>query len=134
MSTNYRDPAPAGSYPGLSSRADRAVSWVGWHLVELTGVVGSAAVAVTVTPWAWIAAGVVTGGWAAHEVRVARARTAGTAADRDLPVLPPAHPEPIDHHDHHDRDDSSDNSDNSDNSSDDDSDGSEVPMSREGTR
>lgn len=55
-----------------SARADRVVSWIGWHLVELTGVGVPAVLAVTTHPvWA-VPAGLVAAGWVVHEVRRTR--------------------------------------------------------------
>lgn len=62
-------------------RVDRAVSWIGWHIGELVGVIVPGAVALWVTPWAAVVSGGVGVGWAVHEIRLARQHgevTAGT--------------------------------------------------------
>lgn len=64
---------------GLPDRAVRVASWVGWHLPEITGVTVPAVAAVTLTPWAWVASGLVAVGWTAHDLRAAR---------RDAPDVP----------------------------------------------
>ena len=81
----------AVSAPGLPTRTDTVVSWIGWHLGELTGVLAPAMLAVSVTPWAWVVSGVVGAGWTVHEVRLAR-QQAAIRAGRDLPVLLAADP------------------------------------------
>lgn len=70
--------------PGDPTRVDDAVSWVGWHLPELAGVLAPAAFALVVTPWAWLVSGLVTAGWTAYEVRQAREQAAIRAGD-DIP-------------------------------------------------
>lgn len=61
-------------------RATRVASWIGWHLPELAGVTVPAAVAVAVSPWAWLVSGVVGAGWTVHTVRFTRAQAALKAA------------------------------------------------------
>ena len=52
------------------------MSWIGWHIGELVGVVVPGIIALTVTRWAAVVSAVVAAGWAAHEVRTARQRRA----------------------------------------------------------
>jgi hypothetical protein len=54
------------------------VTWVGWHLGELTGIAVPAVLAVSVHPLWMVPAAVVAGSWAAHEVRLARHRRHGS--------------------------------------------------------
>lgn len=70
----------------LATRVDRVVSWIGWHIGELAGVIVPGVVALSVTPWAAAVSGVVGACWAVHEVRLAR-QQAGITAGRDVPVL-----------------------------------------------
>ena len=77
------------SVPGLPDRATRVASWIGWHIGELTGVTVPGVVALTVSPWAWLASGVVGAGWTVHEIRTAREQAA-IKAGRDLPAVTPA--------------------------------------------
>lgn len=51
---------------------DTVVSWIGWHIGELAGVIVPGVVALSVTPWAAVVSGIVGAGWAAHEIRLAR--------------------------------------------------------------
>jgi len=48
------------------------MSWIGWHIGELAGVIVPGIVALTVTPWAAVVSTVVAASWAIHEVRFAR--------------------------------------------------------------
>lgn len=67
-------------------QVDRVVSWIGWHVGELAGVIVPGAVALSVTPWAAVVSGVVGAGWAVHEIRLAR-QQAEIRAGRDVPAL-----------------------------------------------
>jgi hypothetical protein len=60
----------SGSRP--STRVDKVVSWIGWHIGELVGVIVPGVVALRVTPWAAVVSGVVGAGWAVHEIRLVR--------------------------------------------------------------
>lgn len=71
--------------PGVPTRADRVVSWLGWHLPELAAVLVPAVLAVAVTPWLWLLTGAITAGWIAHEVLTAREQAA-VKAGRALPA------------------------------------------------
>ena len=77
--TNLAATSANAAVEGLPDRAVRVASWIGWHLLELTGVTVPAMAAVTLTPWAWVACGLVTAGWTAHDLRAAR---------RDAPDVP----------------------------------------------
>ena len=57
------------------------MSWIGWHIGELAGVIVPGVVALTVTTWAAVVSGVVGGCWAAHEVRLARQEAGATALE-----------------------------------------------------
>lgn len=70
--------------PGDPTRLGEAVSWAGWHMPELAGVLVPAGFAV-LTPWALLVAGLVAAGWAVFEVRLGREQAA-IKAGRDLPV------------------------------------------------
>lgn len=70
--------------PEAPDRVTRVVSWIGWHFWELAGVVVPAAVAVAVSPWAWVVSGAVSAGWTVHSVRTAREQAA-IRSGRDLP-------------------------------------------------
>lgn len=52
------------------------VSWIGWHIGELAGVIVPGVVALTVTPWAAVVSAVMAVSWAVHEVRLARQQAA----------------------------------------------------------
>lgn len=56
----------------LAGRASRVVSWIGWHLGELLGVLVPAALAVWVTPWAAVVSVAAGAAWAVHEIHSAR--------------------------------------------------------------
>lgn len=72
--------------PGASTRADKVVSWIGWHIGELAGVIVPGVVALSVTPWAAAVSVVAGAGWAMHEVRLARQQRA-IGETRALPTL-----------------------------------------------
>jgi hypothetical protein len=81
-----RPPGPTPPVPAPTAAAplDRAIRWVGWHLVELTGAGVPTALALTVSPW-WALPAVLVGGlWVTHEIRLARghhlALTTGSAS------------------------------------------------------
>lgn len=57
---------------GTRPAKERAVEWVGWHLLELVGVAAPAVLAGTVSGWFGLVSAAVGGGWAAHELRSAR--------------------------------------------------------------
>lgn len=65
---------------GEVTRTDRVVSWIGWHIGELTGVGLPALAAITVNGWIGIVSGVVAAGWGAHEARVVSAQRRLAAA------------------------------------------------------
>lgn len=71
--------------PGVPTRTDQVVSWLGWHFFELAAVLVSALLAVTVTPWLWLLTAAVAAGWIAHEVRDAREQAA-VKTGRELPA------------------------------------------------
>ncbi|GAB3472269.1 hypothetical protein GCM10027436_88650 [Actinophytocola sediminis] len=71
----------------LPDQAVRVASWVGWHLFEITAVTGPALIAVTLTPWAWLVAGLTATGWTVHEIRTAHQRARN---ERDLSATGPA--------------------------------------------
>jgi hypothetical protein len=48
------------------------MSWIGWHIGELAGVIVPGVIALTVTRWAAVVSAVVAASWAVHEVRSAR--------------------------------------------------------------
>lgn len=80
-----------------SERTDAVVSWIGWHLGELTGVGVPVVLAVTAHPLWVVPAGLVAAGWIAHEVRLARrGRTKSTnwtsADDRPAATAPTSTP------------------------------------------
>jgi hypothetical protein len=58
---------------------DKVVSWIGWHIGELVGVIVPGVVALRVTPWAAVVSGVVGVGWAVHEIRLVRQQTEAEA-------------------------------------------------------
>lgn len=58
------------------TRTDGVVSWIGWHLGELAGVIVPGVVALTVTPWAAVVSVLAGVSWAVHEVRSARRQRA----------------------------------------------------------
>jgi hypothetical protein len=60
----------------------RAIQWIGYHLGELVGVAGPAALAVTVSWWFALITALVALGWITHETRLHRHRRALTAAHR----------------------------------------------------
>ncbi|MEU0464999.1 hypothetical protein ABZ215_13430 [Amycolatopsis sp. NPDC006131] len=51
------------------TRTTRAVAWVGYHLLELSGVAVPTALAVFVSPWFALAAALAAVLWAVHELR-----------------------------------------------------------------
>jgi hypothetical protein len=66
-------PGLAGTPPGTVSPSGRRVAaWMGWHVLELTGVSVPLALAVTTNGWWAVLAGAVGAGWAGHEVQLAR--------------------------------------------------------------
>lgn len=71
--------------PGVPTRTDQVVSWLGWHFFELAAVLVSAGLAVTVTRWLWLLTAAVTAGWIGHEVRDAQEQAA-VKAGRELPA------------------------------------------------
>ncbi|HYQ66163.1 hypothetical protein [Actinophytocola sp.] len=70
--------------PGEPTRTDRVISWVGWHLPELGGVLVPAGFAVAVSPWFGLLSGLVGVGWLVHAVRDAQQQ----AAVKTGPALP----------------------------------------------
>jgi hypothetical protein len=74
--------------PGVPTRMDRVVSWIGWHCPELAGVLAPAVLAVTWTPWLWLLTGAVAAVWIAHEVWTAREQAAMKAAVKAGRALP----------------------------------------------
>lgn len=56
--------------------ASKALAWVGWHLVEITGVTVPGALAASVSGWFGVLAAAAGAGWVAHEVRLSRKHTA----------------------------------------------------------
>lgn len=59
-----------------TGRADAAIRWVGWHLVELAGVGVPLVLAATNSTW-WLMVAALSGSaWGAHEWRLARHHTA----------------------------------------------------------
>lgn len=48
------------------------MSWIGWHIGELAGMIVPGVIALTVTRWAAVVSAVVAATWAVHEVRSAR--------------------------------------------------------------
>lgn len=71
--------------PGDPTRATCVAGWITWHIPELAGVLVPAGAAVAVSPWAWVASGVVAAGWAIRAVRRALEQAA-VRAGRDLPA------------------------------------------------
>lgn len=71
--------------PGVPTRTDRVISWIGWHSPELTGVLTPAVLAITVTPWLWLLTAGVAAAWIVHEVLTSKAQAAVTAG-RELPA------------------------------------------------
>ncbi|MPZ86309.1 MAG: hypothetical protein GEV28_40450 [Actinophytocola sp.] len=66
--------APGAAVRG-ADRVDRVVSWIGWHLGELTGIGVPAVLAAAAHPLWAVPAAAVAAGWVAHEVRRARRGT-----------------------------------------------------------
>jgi hypothetical protein len=48
------------------------MSWIGWHIGELAGVIVPGVIALTITRWAAVVSAVVAASWVVHEVRSAR--------------------------------------------------------------
>lgn len=67
-----------------SSRTDRAMSWLGWHLPELGGVSAPVVAAWAFSPWCGLASAVAGAGWALNAARQRRHHRAG-ADQRQLP-------------------------------------------------
>jgi len=63
--TTYTDPANP-------TRTTRAVSWIGWHAIELGGVAVPLGLAVAVWNGFYVVSGLVALTWAANEVRLSR--------------------------------------------------------------
>ncbi|PXY32110.1 hypothetical protein [Prauserella muralis] len=61
------------------TRTEIATEWCVWHVGELTGVALPTVLAATVNGWFGLLSGLVAAGWAANEVRLARARNQITA-------------------------------------------------------
>lgn len=61
------------------TRTEVATDWCVWHVGELTGVALPTVLAATVNGWFGLLSGLVAAGWAANEVRLARARNQITA-------------------------------------------------------
>lgn len=57
---------------GDTTRTDRAVSWLGWHVMELTGITVPLLAAVAVNGWCAVVSVAVGAGWAGHKARQAR--------------------------------------------------------------
>jgi hypothetical protein len=69
--------------------SNSVVSWIGWHVGELAGVIVPGVVALTVTPWAAVLSVVVAVSWTVHEVRLARLvppALAPSRSEEDTPV------------------------------------------------
>ncbi len=78
-----------GSARHDAGRSNRAVTWIGWHLGELTGIAVPVVLAVSVHSLWMVPAAVVAATWAANELRLAhRGKPGNTPADRpaDAPV------------------------------------------------
>ncbi|MFL6127235.1 hypothetical protein [Actinophytocola sp.] len=73
-------------------RTDSLVSWIGWHIGEVAGVMLPGLVALTVTPWAAAVSAVVAVIWAVHEVRLGR-RQRAIRASRTTRALDASKPE-----------------------------------------
>ncbi|NIJ14303.1 hypothetical protein FHU38_004647 [Saccharomonospora amisosensis] len=61
---------------GQSTRTDRVVSWIGWHIGELVAVGVPLLLAATVTVWLATLSLLAGTAWAIHETRQARAQRA----------------------------------------------------------
>lgn len=59
------------------SAGRRAVTWLRWHMLELTMVTVPLAAAVTVHAWIAAVSGVAAVNWARHEIQLARQTRAG---------------------------------------------------------
>lgn len=64
-----------GSAPQGAGRDDRVLTWVGWHLGELTAITVPVVLAVSVHPLWMVPAAAVATAWAANEVRLRHHRT-----------------------------------------------------------
>jgi hypothetical protein len=72
----------AGSAPRDAGRANQALTWIGWHLMELAAITVPATLAVTVHPLWTVPAGVAAVAWAANEARVRRHRRTNRHTNR----------------------------------------------------
>jgi hypothetical protein len=71
--TTHDHPHGAGQpAPAEVSSARRAAAWLGWHTIELGLLSGSVALATVVDGWFLALTAAIGGGWAAHELRIAR--------------------------------------------------------------
>ncbi|WP_236793246.1 hypothetical protein [Amycolatopsis sp. GM8] len=61
------------------TRTTRTVSWLGWHALELSGVLAPVGFAATVSPWFSLVSVLVAAGWAANEMRQHHQQSRGTA-------------------------------------------------------
>lgn len=61
------------------TRTTRAVSWLGWHGLELSGVVAPIGFAATMSPWFALISGLAAAGWVANEIRQHAQAPRGTA-------------------------------------------------------
>ena len=73
-----------------AGQARRVVSWIGWHLGELFGVLVPAALALWVTPWAAVVSAAAGAAWMVHEIHLARRPV---TADRSLSAVESAQSE-----------------------------------------
>lgn len=77
-------PATTNTTARPASATDVVIRWVGWHLIELTGVGVPLVLAVTESVWCGLIGVLIGALWAVHEVRVSRRhRAALPAAGRD---------------------------------------------------
>ncbi|GAB3003524.1 hypothetical protein LWP59_27535 [Amycolatopsis acidiphila] len=54
------------------TRTTRVISWLGWHVGELSGITGPVVFGAAVSSWFYLASGLAALGWAGNELRLRR--------------------------------------------------------------